>query len=237
MAHRIVVPFELPDATPISRLLIEDLAGMEVVLLGHYNLPEQTPPDAARTQFEEEAQAELDALAQDFIEADIDVTKRLIFGKDRDKAIDQVAIEEDCDSELDPAPTDGIERILVPMLDTSNIDRMCYFVSLLCEDTTNEVTLFHVVEPGEDRAEVEAMLESGREQMIGDSFDPGLVDIAITEAEEHDAEILRMAEDYDAVVMSEVDPSVSGRIFGTLADKIANRTGDPVIIVRKEADQ
>lgn len=236
MKHRILVPFELPDATPVSRLLIEDLSGMEVVLLGHYDLPEQTPPDAARDQFQEDAQAELDALAADFLDAGINVTTRLVFGKDRDKAIDQVAIEEDCDAELNPALTEGIKRILVPLLDTSNLDRMSYFVQVLTDDSTDEVTLFHVVKDGEVRSEAESMLQSAREAMIERGLNQDLVDIQITESSGHDSEIIRMAADYDGVVMSEGNPTISRRIFGTLPDKIADQTGDPVIIVRDRKD-
>lgn len=35
MTHRILVPFELPDADPVSRLLVEDFIDMEVVAFGH----------------------------------------------------------------------------------------------------------------------------------------------------------------------------------------------------------
>lgn len=234
MAHRILVPFELPDPEPVSRLLIEDLSGMDVVLLGHYGLPEQTPPDAARDQFGADARADLDALAADFEDAGIEVTTRLVFGKDRAKAIDQVAIEEGCDAELDPAPTEGIERILVPLLDTANLDRLSFFVHALVEDTTTEVTLFHVAEGDEPVSEAETMLEEARDALIEGGFDPELVDVAVVESGEHDREILRVAEEYDAVVMSEASPSVTERIFGTLPDRIADRTGDPVIIVRRD---
>lgn len=234
MAHRILVPFELPDPEPVSRLLIEDLSGMDVVLLGHYGLPEQTPPDAARDQFGADARADLDALAADFEDAGIEVTTRLVFGKDRAKAIDQVAIEEGCDAELDPAPTAGIGRILVPLLDTANLDRLSFFVHALVEDTTTEVTLFHVAEGDEPVSEAETMLEEARDALIEGGFDPELVDVAVVESGEHDREILRVAEEYDAVVMSEASPSVTERIFGTLPDRIADRTGDPVIIVRRD---
>jgi hypothetical protein len=33
--------------------------------------------------------------------------------------------------------------------------------------------------------------------------------------------------------MGEADPDIRERIFGTLPDRIADRTGDPVIIVRR----
>lgn len=233
MGHRILVPFELPDAEPVSPVLVEDLAPMEVVVLGHYGLPEQTPPDAARSQFLEEAEAEVESLAQPFRDAGASVTTRIVFGKARAKTIDRVTLEEGCDAELDPAPTDSIERILVPLVDTKNLARLTDFVHALVEETTKEITLFHVAEPGERADEVEAMLRSARDRMLEEGFDPAQVDISVIEAEEHDEEILRMAEEYDAVVMDEAHPDIKDFIFGTLADRIADRTGDPVIIVRR----
>lgn len=213
---------------------------MEVVVLGHFELPEQTPLDAAHAQFEDEAQAELDSLAEPFAETDALVTTRLVFGKDRSRTIDRIAIEEDCDAELDPAPTDGIERILIPLLDTKNLDRLEDFIRTLCEERTQEITLFHVAERGgdggenEDPEEVEEMLYTAREKMISDGFGPDLVDVSVVVSDSHDEEILAKAEEYDAVVMGEAHPEgIRERIFGTLPDRIADRTGDPVIIVRR----
>ncbi len=240
MAHRILVPFELPDAEPVSPVLVDDLSSMEVVVLGHFGLPEQTPPDVGREQFLEEAQTELAAHAEPFKATGSLVTTRLVFGKDRAKTIDRIAIEEDCDAELDPAPTEGIERLLVPLVDTANLDRLEDFVRTLSEDRTQEITLFHVAEGrggdgrDEDPDEVREMLESARGKMIEDGFDPDLVDIAVVVADDHDEAILSKAEDYDAVVMGEAHPEgVREWIFGTLADRIADRTGDPVIVVRR----
>lgn len=237
MAHRILVPFELPDAEPVSPVLVEDLSTMEVVVLGHFGLPEQTPPDAGRAQFEEEARAELDDLAKPFEDAGALVSTRLVFGSDRAKTIDRVAIEEGCDAELDPAPSDGIERILVPLVDAENLDRLEDFVGALLEETTKEVTLFHVAEQGDDGEDVseavESMLHAARETMIADGYDPDLVDVSAVVSKSHDEAVLEKAADYDAVVMGEADPSVPDRIFGTLPDRIASQTGDPVIVVRR----
>jgi PHD/YefM family antitoxin component YafN of YafNO toxin-antitoxin module len=55
----------------------------------------------------------------------------------------------------------------------------------------------------------------------------------VVESNDHKEAILRAADDYDAVVMDETDPDVPERIFGTLPDRIRNRTGDPVIVVRR----
>lgn len=236
--HRVLVPFELPDSEPISPILVNDLSAMEVVALGHFALPEQTPPAIGRTQYEDGAQAELDRLAAPFEKAGAAVTTRLVFGKDRAKTIDRIAVEEECDAELDPAPTEGIERILVPLVDTENLDRLEEFIQALCEDQTQEITLFHVAEHGddedEDPEEVTEMLESAREKMIADGFAPDLVDVAVTVSTSHDDEILAKASEYDMVVMGEAHPDgVRERIFGSLPDRIANQTGDPVLIVRR----
>ena len=100
--HRVLVPFELPDADPVPPALVETLTAMEVVVLGHYGLPEQTPPSAGRDQFETDATDELEELAGPFESAGVPVTTRLVFGKARDKTVDRVALEEGCDVILTP---------------------------------------------------------------------------------------------------------------------------------------
>jgi nucleotide-binding universal stress UspA family protein len=234
MVDTILVPFELPDPEPLSPVLVEDLSSLDVVVLGHYNLPEQTPRRAATEQFEEAAQQTVDELARPFQDAGASVRTRLVFGKDRAAAIDQVAIEEDCAAELDPAPTEGIERILVPLPAVAEFSTLPEFIDVLCEDMTREITFFHVVEGEESREQGEQIVSETRQGMIDAGFDPEALDTRIVEAEEHDTEIIRVASEYDAVVMYEASSRLGDRIFGTLPDRIARESGDPVIIVRRD---
>lgn len=234
MAHRILIPFELPDARPVSRLLIDSLAPMDIVLLGHYGLPEQTPPEAAREEFEDEAQQELDGIAADFTEAGIDVTTRLVFGKDRGKAIDAVADEEGCDAELRPAPTDGIERILVPLLDIENLDRLAEFVRVLSQGTETTITLFRIVDEEAETAESEEMLAAARSEMVSKGFDADAIDVVVAHSGNRSDAILEQAEAYDAVVIDESHPTVVERIVGELPELIAQRAVAPVIVVSQQ---
>ena len=234
MADTILVPFELPDPEPLSSVLVDDLSSLDVVLLGHYGLPEQTPAKDARKQFGEEAQATLDDLARPFVEAGAAVETRLVFGKDRAAAIDGVMREEDCAAELTPAPTESIERILVPIPDVAEFDRLPKFVDVFCEDSTAEITLFHVVEGEEERERGEAIVEETRAGLVESGFDSDTVDARTVESDAHDEEILRVADEYGAVVMYEADSDLGDRIFGTLPDRIANETDDPVIVVRRD---
>lgn len=234
MADTILVPLELPEPEPLSPVLIEDLSSLTVVVLGHYDLPEQTPVSSAREQFGESAQATLDEVADAFADAGASVRTRLVFGKDRAAAIRQVATEEECVAELDPAPTEGIDQILVPLPDVAEFDRLPAFIRILSGDSTHRITLFHVVEGEERRERGEAVVGATRERLIEDGFDPDSVDTRVVEGDEHDEEILRVAADYDAVVMYEPESTLGDRVFGTLPDRIADETGDPVIVVNRD---
>ena len=233
MTCRILVPFDLPDARPLTRRLIESLSEMDVLLLGHYGLPDQTPPDAGRAQFEEDAQRELDALAADFEEASVDVSTRLMFGGNYRKAIDQVADEEGCDAVLDPAPTQEIERIFVPVLDTANLDRLTGVVSALVETTGAAVTLAHVVAKDEAGGQAEQLLDETREALLDRGVASDSIATTVVESGERDEAMLDTAEDHDAVVMDDPDPTIAEWVLGTLPERMARRTVSPVIIVRR----
>jgi nucleotide-binding universal stress UspA family protein len=234
MADTILVPLELPDPEPLSPVLIEDLSSLDVVVLGHYGLPEQTPASSAREQFGDAAQATLDEVAEAFADAGASVRTRLVFGKDRAAAIQEVATEEGCAAELDPAPTNGVGQILVPLPDVAEFDRLPTFIEILSEDSTQRITLFHVVEGEESRERGESVVAETRERLAENGFDAASLDTLVVEGEEHDEEILRVAADYDAVVMYEPESRLGDRVFGTLADRIADETDDPVIVVDRD---
>jgi len=229
---RVLVPFELPGAASLSQHLVDELASVDVVVLGHYNLPEQTPSSVASEQFGEEAEAEMNEIATRFRDAGANVTTRIVFGKDRGAAIEQIATEEDCIAELIPAETDRMDRILVPIPD-ADIERLPEFVRLMYNDMTQEVTLLHVVEDGTtDRGK--QRLSKAREQLIEAGFDAELVDSKLIEEGDHDSNIKALADEYDAVVMYEAESRLGDFLFGSLPQRIAGETDDPVLVVRRD---
>ncbi|MFW6434984.1 MAG: universal stress protein [Halovenus sp.] len=234
MVDTVLVPFELPDHEPLSPVLVEDLSSLDIVLLGHFAVPEQTPRDMAREQFGEEAQATLDELADQFRAAGASVRTRLVFGKERGTTIDRIMLEEDCAAELNPAPTEGIDRILVPIPAVPEFSRLPEFIDVLCEDTTQEITLFHVAEGDESHERAEEIVNETRERLIEAGFDPEAVDTLVIDGGNHDEEILEAAADYDAVVMYEAQSGLSDHVFGSLPDRIQKETRDPVIVVRRD---
>ena len=229
--HRVLVPFELPDAEPLPSVLVETLTTMEAVVLGHYGLPEQTPPTAARDQFEADAQAELDGLARPFEEAGVPVTTRLVFGKTREKVIDRTAVDEDCDVVLTPGRADAIERLFVPLRGEANFERILSFVAGLLAATDASVTLFHASDDS-DRLPGEQILADATDRLVESGVDPGRINRELSGEGDAGRSIVELGEAFDLLVLGETDPSLRDRILGAIGAQVTADTTDPVFVVR-----
>lgn len=229
--HRVLIPFELPEPESVAPVVIDLLGDIDVVLLGHFGLPEQTPTAAGRDQFEAEAQAELDELAADFDDVSGSVTTRLVFGKARAKAIDRVAIEEDCDVVLTPGQADAIDRILVPLRGEDNLDRIVSFVGELVEDTDASVTLYHAISQ-DDRQPAKVILNHAYERLGEAGVDMNRIDFRITEDGDPREEIVSFGDEFDVLVLGETEPSLRERILGELPGQVTAETDDPTFVVR-----
>ena len=231
VAHRILVPFELPDADEVPSALIDTLATMEVVLLGHYNLPEQTPPSVARDQFADDAQAELNDIVRRFEETGVSVTTRLVFGKAREKTINRVALEEDCDVILTPGDADAIAEVLVPLRGEANFDRILSFVGELLTVTGASVTLFHTGEES-DRLPGEKILADATDRLVEAGIEPDRISQQLSADDDVERSIVGLGDTFDLLVLGETEPSLRDRIFGSRPAQVTAGTDDPAFVVR-----
>ena len=229
--HCVLVPFELPDADPVAPVLIDTLGPMEVVVLGHYGLPEQTPPSAGRDQFEADAAAELAELAGPFEDAGVPVTTRLVFGKARDKTIDRVAIEEDCGVILTPGRAAAVERVVVPLRGEESFERILSFVAELLAGTDASVTLFHTGEES-DRRPGEELLAAAADRLVAAGVDGDRIGRQLSEDEDAGRSIVDLGEAFDLLVLGETEPSLRDRILGTVPAQVTADTEAPAFVVR-----
>jgi Universal stress protein family. len=237
-SHRVLVPFELPDSEPVSPAIVETLEAMEVVVLGHYGLPEQTPPPAARDQFETDARAELGSLARPFESTDVSVTTRLVFGKAREKTVDRVALEEHCDVILTPGQVGEIQRLFVPLRGKEQFDRILSLVDELLTATDASVTLFHERDAS-DRLPGREILEDATDRLVEMGVDPDRLNQRLSEDDNVKQSIVDLAETFDLLVLGETEPSLRERILGTVPAQVTADTEDPALVVRnvEEAEQ
>lgn len=230
---RVLVPVAVLEGETVPDSIATLLGTLPVVVLGYHVLPEQTPPGQARLQFEDRAQTKVDELAALFREAGNAVETRLVFTHDREQTVDRVAEETGCEAVLVPNPAASVERLLVPLGGSADAPRIAAFVADVVGDRPIEVTLLRVV--GD-----ESGVEAGRAALAETATTLRERGLRVTETVEVAAtpvEVIADAADvHDAVVMGEGEPSLRSFVFGEKADRVADRSLGPVIVVRSPDD-
>ncbi|PCR91170.1 universal stress protein [Natrinema ejinorense] len=225
MTH-VLVPLAILEGESISAGLTTLLEPMDVTVLGYHVLPEQTPPDQARLQYEDQATDALTDLVAEFEAAGGRADHRLVFTHDREQTIDRIASETGADAYAITGVTGPIDRLLVTVTGTVAVERICAFVAELVDEREIDVTLFLATDDG----------AGGRESLESAAalFSEHGIDVATELAvDEPPVEALvDAAAGHDAVVMGDQAPSLRSFLFGEEAERVAAESVGPVLVVR-----
>ena len=225
---RVLVPLAILEGESVSPGLATLLEPVDVTVLGYHVLPEQTPPDQARLQYEDRALDALEDLAATLETPTTSVDHRLVFTHDRTQTIDRVAAETDVDAYAIPGASGRIDRLLVALTGDVPIDRTCRFVAALIGDRGIGVTLFLATDAAGRDAGAELR------ETAADSLASRGVDVRTELAVDEPAleALLEAAADHDTVVAGERAPSLGSLLFGEDAERIAAGSIAPVLVVR-----
>ncbi|WP_327050477.1 universal stress protein [Halomicrococcus gelatinilyticus] len=230
----VLVPVEVLDGEQVPAALIDVLASVRVVLLGYHAIPDQTAPEQARAEFGEQARAELNDLVTAFRDAGVAVEARFVFTPDPTQTFERVALEEESDAILLPNPAPSVDRILVPLSEDINVDRITAVTAMLTSDSDVTVTLTHVAPSEEERARGERLLDEATKSLVGKGVAAAAIDREVTVSETPIKAITEVAsDDTDLVIIGESRPSVRELVFGEPSERIAGRTLAPVLVVRR----
>ncbi|MWV40296.1 universal stress protein [Natrialba sp. INN-245] len=224
---RILVPLKILEGESISAGLTELLEPMNVTVLGYHVLPEQTPPDQARLQYEERATDALEDLATEFGAGEGTADYRLVFTHDRKQTFDRVAAKTASDVYAIPGATGPVERLLVALSGDVAVNRIVSFVAQLVGDREIDVTLFLATdEEGAGRE----LLETSAQVLSEDGI---AVRTELAVGEPPLEALVAAAVDHDAIVMGERAPSLRTLVFGEEAERVATESVGPVLVVRR----
>ncbi len=248
---RVLVPVAVLEGESVSPGLISLLGAVDVTVLGYHVLPEQTPPDQARLQFEERATAALESINDDFRGAGGAADHRLVFTHDREQTIERVTDEVDADAFAVPGATGEVERVLVSLSGDVDVDRVLSFVEALVGGRAIGVTLFLAAEDQAPADAADAGASEGTGPAEGDASDAADVAAARLEAAADrlreagiDADtalaaagspfdaLIDAVPGHDAVVMGERAPSFRSFVFGDESERVAAASVGPVLVVR-----
>ena len=222
---RVLVPVEILDGTSVSPGLMNLLGTVDVTVLGYHVLPEQTPPDQARHQYEERATDALEDLGEEFRAAGGDADHRLVFTRDREQTVDRVADEIGARAVAISGVTGDVDRLLVSLSGDVAVDRILAFLEELIGGRDIGVTLLLAGGSGGEDDRLEAAAKRLR--------DAGLEVRTERLPEETPFEALvGLLPDHDAIVMGEAAPSLRSFLFGGEAERVASASVGPVIAVR-----
>ena len=223
---RVLVPVAVLEGGTVSHGLITLLGAVEVTVLGYHVLPEQTPPDQARLQYEDRATEALEGLTEEFQDAGAEADHRLVFTHDRDKTVDRVAEETGATAVAISGMTSDVERILVSLSGEFPVDRILSFVEDLISGRDIAVTLLFAGDEGDadplDAANAR-LRDSGIETTLKSAT-----------GESPFEAMLEAVANHDVIVMGEKAPSLRSLIFGEESDRVASAAVGPVLVVRSE---
>jgi nucleotide-binding universal stress UspA family protein len=222
---RVLVPVDILGGGTVSPGLMSLLGTVDVTVLGYHVLPEQTPPDQARIQYETRATAALEDLSEEFRTAGGDADHRLVFTHDREQTVTRVADEIGAGAFAISGATGDVDRLLVSLSGGVAVEPILAFVTELVGERAIGATLFFAgdADAGDERLASAsdrlraAGIDVRTQRVAGGSPLEALADAAVG---------------HDAIVMGEAAPSLGSLVFGNEADRVAAASVGPVLVVR-----
>ncbi|MFB6297443.1 MAG: universal stress protein UspA [Salinirussus sp.] len=230
----ILVPIDASDPDELPVDLVDLLHPLRIVTLGYYPVPDQAAPQQIRETHEDDAKDALEASVQPFAEVGAEIESLLVFTRDRTQSIDRVANEFDSDGVLVPGAVENLDRILVSLKDEQNMFRVLEVVGLIMEAGDPEVTLYHAesIEKGSARSEL--YLRGATDWLVERGLSRERITWKEPTAETQASDLLDLSAEHDFVVTGEFEPGIRERVLGEMPNRIHDRTGRPVLVVRKE---
>jgi nucleotide-binding universal stress UspA family protein len=224
---RVLVPVEVLAGGTVSPGLMNLLGTVDVTVLGYHVLPEQTPPDQARLQYEERATSALEDLSEEFQSAGGAADHRLVFTHDREQTVTRIADEIDARAFAISGMTGDVETLLVSLSGDVAVDRIVDFVIELVSDRDIGVTLFL---SQESEAEADKRLDAAATPLR----DAGIAVETVTAGGSPFEGLMDEVPGHDAIVMGEAAPSLRSFVFGDQANRVAAASVGPVLVVRHD---
>lgn len=230
---RILIPVDATALGEPSPGIIDLFGTHSLVILGIYEVPDQSATDQVRAQFGEEITADIKTLAARFTDRGATVESTVVFTHDRRKSIERVAAEEDVDAVLAAGPLDTeLERVLVPLRGDDNLERIVAFLGTLMRESDASVTLFNVADSDEEASRAEFILRGARDRLVEDGIESERIEWTQERDFSPSEGILQAAEAYDLLVVGETEPSLRERLLGDVTNRIVAESPRPVLVVR-----
>ena len=236
LAHApLLLQVEVPDPPGTPDELIRALSPEPVVLLGWTQVPEQSDAEQVQNEIGDEAEADLEALADDLRGLGMDVETDLVFTGDLVQTIDRVARERETQAILSLRPVKLVGKILVALKDARQVDEAAGYAARVAGATGASTTIMHPLSDDE-RDALERTLRLRFEQAGVEPERTTLEASDGTDATIADR-ILEAAGDADLIILGETSPEEAEESFGGVNETVMQNADVPVLIVRVRGER
>lgn len=229
----VLIPLNAAEGENLPVALVETLSPLHIVVLGYYPVPSQAAPEQVQSDHEDEATAAIEDAVSQFADRGAEVESVVVFTHDKDETIDHIAAEYHIDAVLTPSDyTEELARVLVPIRGDENLDRIISFIIDLLRQSDVTATLYNVAESGGEASRGELLLRGARDQLAENGVDPDRIEWQVDRGESPGDAIVTTAQEYDALIVGESDPSLRERILGRITGHVVDRVDQSVLVVR-----
>jgi len=240
MTH-VLLPVAVLEGETVGPGVIELLSPVTVTVLGYHEVPEQTPPDQARLQFEERANEILDDICDAFEATGARAYRRLVFTHDRGASIDRIAAEVEADATLVLQPTPHVEEVYVAVGAGEEVERLCAVLGEIVGGLEADVFLryFLGAEGSDDPAAAEGTLTELADGLVDAGVDRERIDTAVQDGKKAVGPIVADADGRGVDIVAFSDPgfSLGEFVFGDVDERVASQLLAPVLVVRNRQSQ
>ncbi len=229
---QILIYVNLSKEVDYTRLPLDLISSLDVLLLGIYPVTDQASPEQTRDSFEEEAKEQLRSVVERLSLSDIDPETVLKFTADPVDTMNQIAVEKQCDAILTPGEMDEIDHILLPYKGSEHVETLTAFVSDLLADAPQEITVLRLLENGEEKSKHRDELEKFREVLVSGGVDVDSIRIRVEEVDSLEERLVEEIAQYDLAVLGESERGVENIVVGSIHEKVLDNTTKPLITVR-----
>lgn len=234
MRHPTVLVFvEFPDPKFPADGFLDNFLYPDIELIGSYHVDEDETVERARETHEKSFAAELREQAERFERHGIRTETELVFNRDIVETRRRIAEAEDVNGVLLPGETHTLGEVLVPLRDLRNAEKKADMLDIIDNEQLLKVGLLHVTDPEESTdTDPDELLREAETILTEHGIPRVKVERAVREGEDTMFELRTAADGYDLAMLGKSERDLEERVFGPVADYVADNTEAAVMIVR-----
>lgn len=237
MKHPTVLVFvEFPDPRLPTDGFLEHLLYPNAELIGSYHVADDETVETVRADREAAFTARLNKEAERFEQHGIRTNTEVVFNRDEVETRRRVAEADDVDAVLLPGGAHTLGEVLIPLRDLRNAEKKAEMLSIIEHDDLLKIELLHIVDPDEtDETSKQApdqVLQEAEGLLVERGISTDKIDQTVRESADTMFELNRAAAGYDLALLGQSQRDIEQRVFGPVADYVAENNEAAVLIVR-----